>query len=47
MHAVDEKCTQIVIGQSQHHARRPDLVCKGREASRGDKTDIRIQETDI
>ena len=47
MYGRDEKCTQIVIRQSQHHAHRPDLVCKGRRASREDKTDTRIQEADI
>ena len=47
MYGAGEKCTQIVIRQSQHHAHRPDLVCKGREASLEDKTDIKIEEADI
>jgi hypothetical protein len=28
MHDVDEKCTQTVIGQSQHRAHRPDPSVK-------------------
>jgi hypothetical protein len=47
MYGGDEKCTHIMIRQPQHHAPTPNLVREGRNASREDKNDIRIQETDI